>query len=281
MLLAGRAIAEKGRDKVLYYEIIQSLASLYLKQRQYERAFKLFLASYNRPEAVPFNPNKKVGTLSGLAEIYLLKKQHHDAIKMGEDCLAIVRADTSIDFANVDIYKILAQAYFAIGNVQKGQEYNNQFYAATAYKFKASTAEALQNLETKYQTQKKELALQKSRASNKQKNLIILSSLPLAFLLALIGYLLFRQQRLRNQQLINEHELKQALIKIENQNNLQQQRIEISKELHDNIGSQLTFIIASLDNLKQFDVEHLPLFEKVNQIGDFTRDTINDLRDTV
>jgi len=51
--------------------------------------------------------------------------------------------------------------------------------------------------------------------------------------------------------------------------------------LHDNIGSQLTFIIASLDNLKQFDVEHLPLFEKVNQIGDFTRDTINDLRDTV
>mgnify|MGYP000950478019 CR=1 FL=1 len=64
------------------------------------------------------------------------------------------------------------------------------------------------------------------------------------------------------EQIIKENELRQALIKIENQNNLQEQRLAISKDLHDNIGSQLTFIISSLDNLKYFEFTKDKLYSK-------------------
>lgn len=280
-LKKGMAIAKNGRDKNLYYEIVDALASLYAKQDKNDRALVLYEASYNRPKSLPFNPNKKVNTLSGLAALHFNKKHFKKAIDYGEECLDIVQTDTSIDFLEVDIYNTLAQAYFALGNIEKGNDYNEKFYERTAEKFKESTAQALQELETKYETQKKELALQKSRAREKQKNLIILSSLGLAFLLGLIGYLVYKQQKVKNIQLIKENELEQALVQIEHQNNMQEQRLGISKELHDNIGSQLTFIISSLDSLKQFDIEDEPLFNKIDTIGGFTKDAITDLRDTV
>nr|WP_304143898.1 ATP-binding protein [Mesoflavibacter zeaxanthinifaciens] len=55
----------------------------------------------------------------------------------------------------------------------------------------------------------------------------------------------------------------------------------MSKDLHDNIGSQLTFIISSLDNLKYFDFTKEKLYNKFDSIGNFTRSTITDLRDTI
>ncbi len=281
VLLKGKRIAESGRDKLLYYELVEALARLYASRDKIDQAIELYEESYQRPSSVPFNPNRKVSTLSGLAEMYLSKKKYSKVIDYGEQCLAIVKKDSSTDFLEVGIYNTLAQAYFATGDIEKGNFYNLRFYDKTSSKFKESTAEALQELETKYETQKKELALQKSQAKIKQKNMLIASSFGLAILLGLIGYLVYKQQRTRNEQIVKENQLRQALIKIENQNNLQEQRLAISKELHDNIGSQLTFIISSLDNLKQFDIEHQPMFDKIDTIGGFTRDTINDLRDTI
>ena len=37
---------------------------------------------------------------------------------------------------------------------------------------------------------------------------------------------------------------------IETQNKLQEQRLRISRDLHDNIGAQLTFIISTIENLQ-------------------------------
>ena len=70
-------------------------------------------------------------------------------------------------------------------------------------------------------------------------------------------------------------------MKIETQNRLQEQRLRISRDLHDNIGAQLTFIISSLDNLK-FGFQ-LPdkLSSKLKHISQFTITTIYELRDTI
>ena len=62
---------------------------------------------------------------------------------------------------------------------------------------------------------------------------------------------------------------------------MHEQRLTISKDLHDNIGSQLTFIISSLDNLKYFEFAKDKLYEKFDAIGGFTKHTITDLRDTI
>ena len=79
-----------------------------------------------------------------------------------------------------------------------------------------------------------------------------------------------------------EFELKTAFEKIESQNKLSEQRQSISRDLHDNIGSQLTLIISSIDNLKNIPkIDQTILSKKLSSISNFTRETITELRDTI
>lgn len=150
-------------------------------------------------------------------------------------------------------------------------------------------ATAMAEMEAKYQTQQKENQILKQRAqlaeatlANKKKTTLFYSALGLAIVLGLIGYLVYSQQRLKNRQLQKEAQLTAALAKIETQNKLQEQRLRISRDLHDNIGAQLTFIISSLDNLKYgFKDIKLELLERLNGISRFTGQTIYELRDTI
>ncbi len=150
------------------------------------------------------------------------------------------------------------------------------------------TEETLE-LATRYQTEKKENQILQQRAQLvekdlevRRKNTFIYGSLGLALILGLLGYLLYNQQKLKNRQLQKESELRTALAKIEIQNKLQEQRLRISRDLHDNIGAQLTFIISSIDNLKfGFTDISEKLRDKLTNISNFTTQTIYELRDTI
>jgi len=98
--------------------------------------------------------------------------------------------------------------------------------------------------------------------------------------LLLLGFLLYNHQRQRNKQLKKENELQDAKSKIKTQEKLNAQRLHISRDLHDNIGAQLTFIISSIDNLKYgFSLEE-KLEKKLQSTSSFTNNTIRELRDT-
>ena len=114
-----------------------------------------------------------------------------------------------------------------------------------------------------------------------KKNIYILGLGALAVVLGLLGYLFYNQQKLKNRQLQKENQLKDALLKIETQSKLQEQRLRISRDLHDNIGAQLTFIISSLDNLRYGFKIPEKLGNKLKGISEFTTTTIHELRDTI
>lgn len=79
-----------------------------------------------------------------------------------------------------------------------------------------------------------------------------------------------------------EAELKYVLSQVETQNKLLQQRLSISRDLHDNIGSQLSFIISSVDTVKYAYAKQDDILEnKLTNISNFAKDTIVELRDTV
>ena len=150
---------------------------------------------------------------------------------------------------------------------------------------KIATKEILE----KYESEKKEKEILSQRAQLaekelqvRKKNNTIYGIAGGALLLGLLGYLFYNQQRLKNRQQAKEFELKSALVKIETQNRLQEQRLRISRDLHDNIGSQLTFITSSLDNLKYgMKNEDDQIKNKLSEIGAFTKTTIHELRDTI
>ncbi|MBC3757892.1 ATP-binding protein [Hyunsoonleella sp. SJ7] len=66
------------------------------------------------------------------------------------------------------------------------------------------------------------------------------------------------------------------------QKKLYEQRLKISRDLHDNIGAQLTFIISSIENLPYgFKISDSKLKAKLQSISAFTKETIYELRDTI
>ena len=151
----------------------------------------------------------------------------------------------------------LVEASFLNGNATKGREYLDKAVTLSEEIYSTENAEAIANLETKFKVAEKEADLATTRANLaetelkvEQRNTMIYGALGLALILGLLGYLFYNQQKLKNRQLVKEGELKTALARIETQNKLQEQRLRISRDLHDNIGSQLTFIISSVDSLQ-------------------------------
>lgn len=152
-----------------------------------------------------------------------------------------------------------------------------------------SLQEKISNFEVKYETEKKEkeIAVQKEQLleqelSIKNRNLYAIIITAILLILGIIFYAIYKRNQLKQQQLRKEIDLKDALATIKTQNRLQEQRLKISRDLHDNIGSQLTFIISSIDNLKFLSKNaDDKLKEKLASISTFTGDTIHQLRDTI
>ncbi|GAA0740571.1 sensor histidine kinase [Gaetbulibacter jejuensis] len=181
-----------------------------------------------------------------------------------------------------------SQYYEAKKQPQKALEYYKSFTLFRDSILNIETNGKVAELEIQYQTEKKEKEILSQRADLAEKELdlskknnYILGLVALAIVLSLLGYLVYSQQKIKNRQLLRENQLKDALAKIETQSKLQDQRLRISRDLHDNIGAQLTFIISSLDNLKYGFKLPEKLGDKLKSISTFTSSTIYELRDTI
>ena len=134
--------------------------------------------------------------------------------------------------------------------------------------------------EKKLAIQEKEITENKLAIRNRGFYSIIFASLFTIISIILFGY--FRRSQFIKKQLQKEIVLKEELNTITTENKLQEQRLSISRDLHDNIGSQLTFIISSVDTLKHLaDDKSEKLNSKISNISQFTKDTIYELRDTI
>jgi signal transduction histidine kinase len=280
-------LLKKVEDTLRFSFVYNNIGNTLLKQKKYAEARKYqtralvidkirnhaysLASDYNNLATIAYNENQ-----IKLAENYFV-----EAEKYAKESGFIEKIR--------DVTQQQAWFYKKTGNYKMALELQEQFFILRDSVFKEKRAVAVAEMETKYQTEKKERDLQEMRANLaekelevKQKNNLIYGSLGLALLLGLIGYLFYGQQKLKNRQLQKESELKNALAKIETQNQLQEQRLRISRDLHDNIGSQLTFIISSIDNLK-FGLEGTSntVTNKLEKISDFTSQTIYELRDTI
>lgn len=178
-------------------------------------------------------------------------------------------------------YFELISVYASLGQADSSRFYSNLYQQTLRTKVEKESKEIVAELETKYQTELKDLQIAEQQLQIKNQNLMIFGSLGLALILAVVGYLLYSQQKLKNRQLQQEGELKAALAQLETQNKLQEQRMLISRDLHDNIGAQLTFIISAIENLKYFEPIKEQLTARYDSIANFTKQTITELRDTI
>lgn len=179
-----------------------------------------------------------------------------------------------------NISEQLIKVYRSQKKWEKAFEASQQMKVYNDSLFNAEKAEAIFEIKEKFESeqknreiaeQKAELAIQnealaKSDLENSRKNywILLLSFSTLGIILLLIfGY---RRSKQKQELLIREKEIK-----------VQEEKLRISKELHDNIGARLSHIISSLDIQLYKNKED----SEISIINAFAKDTMNQLRETI
>ena len=284
----------KGKDTLLIQSTYNNIGNTLLKQKNYAAAEKWIKRGLVILDA---NPKKEIdkhyfGSKStiylNLATIAFHLNDYNKAEKLFEQAKLFTQKSGNV-VKKRDFYLQLAAFNKKRNNLEETVKSQEQYIKLRDSVFESERVSAIAELETKYQSEKKEKELlsaknklYKEELVSKNKSSWIYGISIVAFFSILFGFLYNRQQKIKNKQQKQEFELNSAILKMEGQNNLHEQRLSISRDLHDNIGAQLTFIISSVENIKHgFTIENPKLLEKLNNIANFSKNTIIELRDTI
>ena len=273
--------------------VYQGLGVVERESGNFQKGLEYYLKTYEL--------EKKIGSVLSQASI---------TVNIGATYMDMEKFDQAEEYflKGIELSKYTrsyARLKYAYESLSKLEEKRKDYLKALEYQkiaslYKDSIAmtagsDDLADMYVKYETEKKEKALTEERLENTLKDQALVKSAlvqekvtrsrqiwifvaVIILILALISAYILHTKRKRAEEKVlltrKEEELKR-------ERELNQQKIEISRELHDNIGSQITYMISSLDNAQYLSGEESPLTSKLNQIANFGRDTMNELRSTV
>lgn len=279
----GIEIAREINNKQTEGNLLTTLGNCYLEMKNYDLALKYCLESVAvKGETANFTNNK---TYNSISEIYLKTGRPKIALEYALKAYEqIQNSKIKMDWIN---FNQLSKVYYSLGDKRLGEFYFEQSNAMKDSIFSQSHAHSFAELEVIHKAQKAEadlskykveLAEERLKVQTQNLYLIVLGSGLLIILILVIG--IYKKQKFKKEQFKKELILRDKLAEAEIQNQLNSERMRISKDLHDNIGSQLTLVTSSLDNLSyQFDENKTK--SKLNEISGFTKFAIRQLRDTI
>ena len=280
----GLQLAREINNKQTEGNLLTTLGNCYYDRGDYQNALKYCLESVQikNESGNVFNLNK---TFNSLCDIYLKLDQPHKALEYALKAKnQILASGHKIDWI---VYYQLAKTHFYLGNKELGEAYFERSNTIKDSVFSTSHAHSFAELEVMHESKiqednlnktKIELAEEQLKVQTQNLYLIVLGSGLLIFVILAIGY--YKKQKFKKEQFQKELILQDRLAKAEMQNQLNNERMRISKDLHDNIGSQLTLVSSSLDNLS-YKVDDVTARSKMLHISAFAKTTMSQLRDSI
>ncbi len=206
------------------------------------------------------------------------------AIAINLQALDLAKANGS-DFASMTtVYSSLAEIYSVEGDYKKYSEVLNEEMQLQDSMYKVNTAEAVTEIEAKYDLQKKQTTIIQQQYDLTKKNYLVYGSLLLLLLGTFFSFLLFKQNKKSQQlklQMLHEEEQRLSIVAVEKAE--EQERNRIAAELHDNLGSQLSYISSNMDFLidAPSSLTDEDKNERLGKLNQTAKNTITDLRETI
>jgi signal transduction histidine kinase len=271
--------AEQAQNWRMYYSLHDNMAELYASQQKNKIALSYYLKAINRPEGIAGNPKSDISTFANIANLYLQQNDILNALHYAALGKKLIQKYPQIEVFAADLFYTEAVSYFMQGDKTAGMQSMNKYKQVSDSIFSEKNATALAQYEAKYEIAEKnkllleqEILLQQQKISMQRITIALL--VILAGIIALAGYFFYAFKK--KQQDAKQAELYLALAKQKEITQLQEERLRISRELHDNIGSHLTLISATAEH-----IENTASNEKVEGLKNMLRKTTQELRKTV
>lgn len=230
--------------------------------------------------------NALAGEYSLLGALYTELKDYQKAYTMLDSARQIaLEMGNKIELIN--IYARLAGVDTLTGDYKSAVRHMEKRIAAQYDFYDIEQERVIKEVQARYDTEKRDRELAENKVILAEEQLKVRQRTTWAIvlvaailLLVVIGINIYRQQKLKEQKLTEESRLREELAKAELQARIQEERVRISRDLHDHIGSQLTIISSGVDNLA-FAEEDESRKEALYAISDNGRDTMLQLRETI
>ncbi len=277
--------ARKGYEKLGYVRYIPytlgNMGIAYDSLHQYGVAEKFYRDAFQ--QHIGFE-NKYEAAYTGKNLVLLYHKLHRpaEALTYAQQSVALARAIGAKEMLR-DAYYAMAQTHRDLGRYQEAYQYQTRYSSLNDSLKEESKTKTIMELQVRYETEARELELSKQNeviANNQleltQRKYQLLALGSATIIVVISALLVIQYQRGKRKKLEQESEFQLKLAQARLENELHQDRLRISRDLHDNIGSRLLFLYNAAENLPPVGDG-----EKKHQLSQFARNTLHELRRTV
>lgn len=250
-----------------------ALSSCYLMKKDNIRALKYLIPALKVKEMLG-QKEAVSGLLINLASIKLDMGDFGEAISAATKASNLADETESID-TKINAAEILLGCYIKTGNTEKAFDMYNKVFTLKDSIYNMNLSSSIADIQVKYETEKKEQEnkllqqennLNQAKLETRNRTIIIL-----VFAIILIAVIVVWR--------INTNKLKKKQLEFQASEKLQKEKERISRDLHDNVGGQLSYVLYSLDDVDTDNV--LKRKEIKSNINESVRSVIQNLRETI
>jgi len=293
-LKKAESLAEKTNDQRALFRVYPALGNLYGAQKELDKAMEYGLKALRLSKEL----NSKTGMSNAyqtLINTSLDRQQYNEAEKYATECLHLAqeaenkrqiliawnalsnvyieqgRYNEAINAANMawktdstnlnvgaNAINNIAQSNIYLGNKEKAIEYFNQYTGIMTKINKKNLDDNLMEMETKYETEKKETRI---ASLEKERKLYSWLGITGAFLAVSLGVLLWQKEK-------NARKEKQLIAAQSVQDGELNERARLAEDLHDRLGGSLSAVKFELQNA-----------ENLQNVGDRLDQCIKEVRE--
>lgn len=264
---------------------LNNAAIVYSQLGKFDKAFELL----DQSDAIRKKENNDLSWADNLAyrgDVFFEMNAYDSASKYYELSLDLAKKSKFVNLITFSLER-LSECYEKMNNAERAMLFYKELNAHKDSLISAETNAAIAALQEEFnaaEKQKKiveqsleltEIDLELERKEIRE--LYILFGI-IGMVALSIWILIFQIRKRRTERMKLEHirQMEQAALEKE----FVEEKLRIGRELHDNIGAQLTFMISSIDNLSYLNVTD-DVNTRLNKVSDFGRQTMKELRTTI
>jgi len=279
--------AQKAEDYKNLSLVYTDLGYAYSKKHQYDKANRYFEKALNIFNQSYYENDYDLSILLwSMAENELRRTHLKSAVSYGEQSLELSKSLENVNRLK-DAYELLADIYEADGQLENALHAQKNFAIYKDSLLNIEKNKKIAELETKYETEKKDQALQLlnhdielQKAANTRNTIIIIALIVILALLLFVFYLWRLRERTKHEQVLNEQKLRMREAQIKAiVNSEEKERKRFASDLHDSMGQLISALSLNIKSLQSQNGNHTTrdeVFENSMQIlGDIQQEIRN------